>query len=98
MAIKEQHGGNIYKKAKELGIPQNEILDFSANINPLGIPGHVRKAMVEAIDGTINYPDPEADGLREKISQYDGISPDYVVCGNGGADMLYRLDYGLKPA
>lgn len=98
MAIKEQHGGNIYKKAKELGIPQNEILDFSANINPLGIPGHVRKAMVEAIDGTINYPDPEAAGLREKISQYDGISPDYVVCGNGGADMLYRLAYGLKPA
>ena len=97
MSIKEQHGGNIYKKAKELGIPQEEILDFSANINPLGLPGHVRKAMEEAIDGTINYPDPEASLLREMIGNYDAIPPDYVVCGNGGADMLYRLAYGLRP-
>ena len=56
---KISHGGNIYKKAKEMGIQEEDILDFSANISPLGLPEHIRRAMIEAIDGTINYPDPE---------------------------------------
>ena len=93
----KQHGGNIYKKAKELGIRPEEILDFSANINPLGLPPHVRKAMEEAIDGSINYPDPDSVDLKEKIAACSHVSPDYIVCGNGGADMLYRLAYSLKP-
>lgn len=40
------HGGNIYKKAKELGLREDQILDYSANISPLGIPAHIKKAMV----------------------------------------------------
>ena len=50
---KISHGGNIYKKAKEMGIREEDILDFSANISPLGLPEHIRKAMIEAIDGKI---------------------------------------------
>ena len=93
----EQHGGNIYKKAKELGIPENEILDFSANINPLGIADGVRQAMRDAIDGAINYPDPDSEELREAIAAKDHVSPEAIVCGNGGADLLYRLAYGIAP-
>lgn len=91
------HGGNIYKKAKELGISENQILDYSANISPLGIPSHIKKAMVDAIEGTINYPDPDCTALREAIGRQDGVEPDCVTCGNGGADLLYRLAFGLKP-
>ena len=43
------HGGNIYQKARELGISESDILDFSANVSPLGIPEGVKKAMVSAI-------------------------------------------------
>ena len=92
-----QHGGNIYKKAKELGIPENQILDFSANINPLGLPDHVREAMIGAVDGTVNYPDPDCQELVAAISRTDKVREEDIVCGNGGADMLYRLAYGLKP-
>lgn len=91
------HGGNIYKKAKELGISEHQILDYSANISPLGIPSHIKKAMVDAIGGTINYPDPDCTALREAIGRQDGVEPDCVICGNGGADLLYRLAFGLKP-
>ena len=62
---KISHGGNTYKKAKEMGIREEDILDFSANISPLGLPEHIRKAMIEAIDGTINYPDPDCSRLKE---------------------------------
>lgn len=91
------HGGNIYKKARELGIDENKILDYSANISPLGLPGHIKKAMIAAIDGTINYPDPECTELRSAIGTQDGVKPGCISCGNGGADMLYRLAFGMKP-
>lgn len=91
------HGGNIYKKAKELGLPQSEILDFSANISPLGLPDHIRDAMKDALDGTIHYPDPDCTALREAIAAQDGVDINCITCGNGGADLLYRLAFGLRP-
>lgn len=93
----DSHGGNIYKKAKELGIAEYRLMDFSANISPLGLPKHIREAMINAIEGTINYPDPDCTALREAISASDGVEPEYIACGNGGADLLYRLAFGLHP-
>ncbi|MFR8999802.1 MAG: hypothetical protein ACLVIY_04675 [Anaerobutyricum soehngenii] len=83
---KISHGGNIYKKAKEMGIREEDILDFSANISPLGLPEHIRQAMVKAIDQTINYPDPDCSRLKEAISKEDAVSETKIACGNGGAD------------
>lgn len=94
---KISHGGNIYKKAKELGIKEENILDFSANISPLGLPEYIRQAMAEAIDGTINYPDPDCSRLKEAISRQDSVPETKIACGNGGADLLYRLAFGLQP-
>lgn len=91
------HGGNIYKKAKELGLAESRLMDFSANISPLGLPDHIREAMKEAIDGVINYPDPDCLDLREAIAKADGVSQSHITCGNGGADLLYRLAFGLRP-
>ena len=91
------HGGNIYKKARELGISQDRIMDFSANISPLGIPGEIRQAVIDAIDGMINYPDPECTGLREAIAENDRVKKEWITCGNGGADLLFRLAFGMKP-
>ena len=91
------HGGNIYKKARELGIPESEILDFSANLSPLGIPEGVKKSMVDAIEGLINYPDPDCTLLTEAVVAFDGVETSQILCGNGGADLLFRLALALKP-
>ena len=90
------HGGNIYKKAKELGISESQIMDYSANISPLGIPAHIRQAMVDAIEGTINYPDPDCTALREAIAghlrQFRDIhvQPEQIFIG-AGTEYLYGL-------
>ena len=97
MTDKTSHGGNIYKMAKKLGIPESEVLDFSANINPIGLPDFIREALISSIDGIINYPDPECTALREAISRHDGVPVSRISCGNGGADLLFRLAYGLRP-
>ena len=95
--MKKEHGGNIYKKSRETGIPQDRFLDFSANINPLGLPDHIREAIIEGIDEVIHYPDPDCTLLREAIAEYEHVRPEQIVCGNGGADLLYRLTSALSP-
>ncbi len=94
---KDSHGGNIYKKAKELGISPEEIQDFSANISPLGLPPQIRQAVIGSLEGLVNYPDPECRQLREAIAENDEVREEWITCGNGGADLLYRIAFGLKP-
>ena len=93
----DSHGGNIYKKARELGIDESQILDFSANISPLGLPDAIRDTMIRSIDGITNYPDPECMELKEAIAGHDHVRTEWISCGNGGADLLYRIAFGLKP-
>lgn len=92
-----KHGGNIYKQAAKLGIQENKLLDFSANISPLGIPTGVKEAMIDGIDGSINYPDPDCTLLREAIGLYEQVSSDCILCGNGAADLLFRLAIAFAP-
>lgn len=84
-----EHGGNIYRN--------NIIYDFSANINPLGLPENVKNALVNSIDMWDKYPDPYCTELTEKLSAKIGISPENIVCGNGAADLIYRIIYTFKP-
>ena len=43
---KISHGGNIYQNAKEMGIPEEDILDFYANISPLGLQDNISREMI----------------------------------------------------
>lgn len=93
------HGGNIYDDKiqqlyKETG---RELLDFSANINPLGIPQSVRLAVTEALEKSQHYPDPLCRSLKMALAQEYGLKAEYFICGNGGADLIYRLAYALQP-
>ena len=59
------HGGDIYRNEVEL--------DFSVNINPLGIPDRVRQALIEAVGTCTRYPDIEVQRLTEAVSNMLGI-------------------------
>ena len=50
------HGGDVYTASEILG--NLDVVDFSANINPLGVPDSVHEAIVQNIDRLRNYPDP----------------------------------------
>lgn len=93
------HGGNIYdedlqKLNKETG---TGLLDFSANLNPLGIPDSVRNAVVNAIDQAQHYPDPLCRKLKAALAEEYQLPEEFFICGNGGADLIYRLAYALRP-
>lgn len=91
------HGGDVYGVAKELGVGVEDCLDFSANIGPLGIPAKVKTAMEQAIAESIHYPDPECRKLTGALGARLQVKPETILCGNGGADILYRIVYAAKP-
>jgi threonine-phosphate decarboxylase len=96
--IQESHGGNIYLLAERLGIAESDIVDFSASINPLGVPKSVQAAMKENMQYLFNYPDPDTKRLRLKISEHTGVSPDSLICGNGSTELIYLIVRALRPA
>jgi len=92
-----EHGGNIYNAAQELGISENEIIDFSASINPLGISDKVKKVIAKEIVNLVNYPDPDTKMLRQFISAHLNIESDSIICGNGSTELIYLVPRALKP-
>ena len=87
------HGGNIY----EANPARGEWLDFSANINPLGLSASVRRAIENGIPRLVHYPDPSARALKQAISEHYGVPPEGIVLGNGGAELFYVLFHAVRP-
>lgn len=87
------HGGNIYEDT-----PAGGWLDFSANINPLGLPFSARQAMTAHIGDVIHYPDPDARKLRDALSSVYDVSREELVLGNGAAELFYLFFQTFRPA
>lgn len=84
------HGGNIEWAAAIAGCLPSEILDFSASINPLGIPASVMQVLrsPHILEQIHHYPDPTYTRLRQAIAKYHQVAPDWVMPGNGAAELL----------
>ncbi len=93
----EQHGGNIYKASAEYGMDSSQILDYSANLNPLGMPAQLKDIFFENIREAENYPDPDCMALKEAISSYLDIGTDHIIIGNGASEVLSLLFNALLP-
>lgn len=87
-SISHTHGGNLDWAARALGCATAEILDFSASINPLGMPATVRSAIWEALPRVGAYPDRDYQDLRWAIGQHHQVDPSWVMPGNGAAELL----------
>ncbi len=85
------HGGTVYAVARLLGVTPEELLDFSASINPLGPPAGVREAVMTAFDRVIHYPDPRAEALREALARRHGIAEENVCATNGSTELIHLL-------
>ncbi len=91
------HGGNVYEVAKQYGIAEKELIDFSASINPLGMSGLLKELLAESLNDLVNYPDPECNELRREVSQYLGVPKESVITGNGASEIICLLFEVLKP-
>ncbi len=82
------HGGNLSWAAQVAGCRSGDILDFSASINPLGPPRSVLAALQGSLGQLRSYPDPQYRQLRRAVAAVHGLDPEWVVPGNGAAELL----------
>ena len=83
-----KHGGNPTWAATVAGCPPSLILDFSASISPLGPPPSALAAIKLHIDSLTSYPNPDYPELCQAIAAHHNIDPDWVLPGNGAAELL----------
>ena len=88
------HGGDITGFEERYGtIP----LDFSVNSNPFGLSPKAEAALHSAAKRACQYPDPLYRRLRLAIAKHEALSPEWIFCGNGAADLIWRIVYAVRP-
>lgn len=88
------HGGNIYKIYREKGM--KEILDYSSNINPYGLPESFKTAVLENLSVLERYPDPDYIELREEIAKVNKVELKNIIVGNGVTEIIFLYMKVLK--
>lgn len=92
-----KHGGNVYEALRQSKGNLVDLLDYSANINPLGLSSSVMAAIQGALNSIIHYPDTEACDLKSAISAHYEVDSKLITAGNGAIELLYVLCHTLKP-
>lgn len=85
-----EHGGDIYAHPG--------VLDFSASLNPLGMPSRAVEALRQGIEGFACYPDPRSRELTASVAAYEQVEPQQVLVCAGATDALTRLCQVLRPS
>jgi threonine-phosphate decarboxylase len=96
MSFAHEHGGNVFAIARSLGVKPEQILDFSASINPLGMAPAVREAIIASFDQLLHYPDKGAAELKEKLAAYHGIATGEVAVANGSTELIHLMPQVAK--
>ncbi|MFH1859507.1 MAG: threonine-phosphate decarboxylase [bacterium] len=84
------HGGNIWELIRK-GVGLEQIMDFSASINPFGPPDWVQTTIHDSIKFIRHYPDPEQMELTTHLSDFLELKKEYIIVGNGATEAIYLL-------
>lgn len=91
------HGSDIEKICEYYHLDKKDIVNFGANVNPLGLSENVKDAIASHLDLLSSYPDREYTSLRETISEYCGIPADFILPGNGSSELISLLIEARAP-
>jgi threonine-phosphate decarboxylase len=96
-ALARDHGGDVYARGREFNLDANEIMDFSASINPLGPPAAARRAFARSYREISRYPEPYGERLRDALAKRHDLAPNEILLGNGSTQLIYLICQTLKP-
>ena len=82
------HGSDLEKIEKIYGIKKEDIVSFSANVNPLGVSPLLKRDLASKLDVISTYPDREYTDLRKVIAEYCDASPESILVGNGSTELI----------
>ncbi len=81
-----KHGGMDYAELEALGIAPEEVVDFSANLNPFGPPPGIKKAMSKT--DIAAYPDSRASELRRLLADKLQVNEESILVGSGSVELI----------
>jgi len=79
------------------GSSKKKILDFSVNLNPLGVPKSVKAYIVNNLGALDTYPEIEARTARQHLAREHGLKSSNIIMGNGAVELIYLLAKTVKP-
>ena len=82
------HGSDLEKIEQVYGIKKEDIISFSANVNPLGISYKLKNELASHIDAITSYPDREYTSLRKAIAEYIDTDAADILVGNGSTELI----------
>lgn len=82
------HGSDLEKIEQIYGIRKEDIISFSANVNPLGISFRLRETLANHLDAITTYPDREYTSLRRCIAKYADTDIENILVGNGSSELI----------
>ncbi len=82
------HGSDLEKIEQIYGIRKEEITNFSANVNPLGISPNLKQTLAAHLDAITTYPDREYASLRRCIAEYAHTDFENIIVGNGSTELI----------
>ena len=89
MASVLNHGGRALAFARERNLDYRDVLDFSANINPLGPSPKAIAALQESLDTIAVYPEEMPTRFVRCLSNELGAPADHILTGNGATELIY---------
>ena len=92
------HGSDVEKIELIYGIKKEDILQFSGNVNPLGLSQKLKSQLKEHLDVLSSYPDRDYVKLRNSISHYCECMPNHVVVGNGSTELIRHMIQTINPS
>jgi threonine-phosphate decarboxylase len=80
------HGGTLVEVQETFG----NVLDFSANFNPLPFP-NLERLLSNSLSSVSAYPDNRYRRFREAVANYLNVDPNLVVPGNGSVELIRNV-------
>lgn len=91
------HGSDLEKIETIYHINKEDIVSFSANVNPLGISFALRNTLAENLDAITTYPDREYKALRACIARYTDSQIENIIVGNGSTELISLFIQTQRP-
>ena len=86
-----KHGGDLIRLSELSKRSVDNILDFSVNIRPDGMPDFLQASFLRAINHCERYPSPHAEEAKRAAANFFGIDKNHFVFGNGSNEILHAM-------
>ena len=85
------HGGNRHALVSGLGVPDEDVIDFSASVIPFGSSSGILSVFEDLGQLVSEYPEPYSFLFSEKVSEYLKIPSAWFFVTSGSTELIYLL-------